>query len=118
TPSILALLRLQDGRDDQSDGSKHNAPDRATCSVHKDADHAKDDRARDDEFHVMFLFDEWFGKLAYSPAETPSASSVARSGATVGGSPFCSWNARSALRDPAPQTPSGVPASKPPAFSI
>ena len=111
-------LSLQNSSNDEAKGPENSPPERAFAAIDEEADDAEDDGARDDEFHVMFFFDEWFGKLAYSPVETPRASSVARSGAPVGAKPFCSWNARIALRDPFPHTPSGVPASNPPAFSM
>ena len=125
------LLTLQNSSNDQTKGPEDRPPERAFAAIDEEADDAEDDGACDDEFHDLVSFlvvaararhqpsrSVHVDVMGYSLVGTPSASRVARSGAPVGAKPFCSWKARIALRDPFPQTPSGVPASKPPAFNM
>ena len=125
----LRLLSLQDSRDDQANWTENCAPKDTFPSIDKKSDDPEYDCADDDEFHGVSLsgdgaegdssalFIGWLAGPNYSPDCTPSALRVALSGAPVVGSPFCSWNMRMASREPLPHTPSGVPASNPPAFS-
>lgn len=53
-----------------------------------------------------------------SASVMPIASRLARSGAPLAGNPFSPCHSRIARADPLPQTPSGVPVSKPAALSM